>query len=798
MKRLHMGRAVILLLLLTLSVAPSYAKCEVKLEWFLIFPHDTIRIYNADGVYVETAKVEKHFEWGRGIVFDLVNGSERVRLSSDAYSKLTYACQIPANSLNDWADLTAYADLALDAGELVTASREFDVGDVNGDGVADVVSTSFNPPGASVRISNPEGTFRPPVRYASGSGPEAVLLADLNGDTVFDLIVANAGNFNNDSGSVSVLLGNADGTFRAAVNYVAGVAPNALAAADFNKDGKLDVAVANGGSLGAPALPPGNGNVSLLPGNGDGTLGAPVQLVAGNRPFSILAADFNKDGNLDLAVANDQGGTVSLLLGNGNGTFQNAAQTAVGARPSFLGAADLNGDGKLDLVVLHSSTATLSVWRGGGDGTFQGNGRYVTGVRIRSFALVTHVDDDRPTILTPDAAAGRLLVYGVNLDGTLVAPRAYPVGTGAQGLSAADFNRDNRTDVVVADGGGIKLLRGTGTGVMEAPQTIAIPGAAGAASLLTSGDYNGDSRADVVVRNSNGRLSVLIGNGSGGFQAGSVLVIGNTAHDLASVDVNADGKLDLAVVERGPSDGKGSLAVFLGNGDGTFQAAANYAVGNFSTFLTSGDFNGDGRADIAVVNQGIATLTRGGISLFLSNANGTLQPAINIDAGESPAYAATADFNGDGRLDLAFVGIATTSPNYIFRVTVLRGNGNGTFQAPLHHVTNLQSGFMVAQDFDGDGRQDLMLSLCCGTTDMMQLLGNGDGTFRESHFPGGAEPFMFATADFNGDGRPDMAVLNGGEGAPQVKSSDGSRGSMLKIAWIARSSSLRPSVVSMF
>jgi hypothetical protein len=178
-----------------------------------------------------------------------------------------------------------------------------------------------------------------------------VAVGDFNGDGKLDLAVANNGPFISTTPSnVSILLGNGDGTFQPAVNYNAGVHPHSLVVGDFNRDGKLDLAVVNHTSL---------GTVNILLGNGDGTFQAAVNHLVGSWPQFITSVDFNQDGKLDLAVTDSKG--ANLGLGNGNGTFQNIGDYPAGASPTSLAAGDFNGDGAPDLAVVDGGSATVSV-----------------------------------------------------------------------------------------------------------------------------------------------------------------------------------------------------------------------------------------------------------------------------------------------------------------------------------------------------------------------------------------------------------------------------------------------------
>ena len=273
------------------------------------------------------------------------------------------------------------------------------------------------------------------------------------------------------------------------------------------------------------------------------------------------------------------------------------------------------------------------------------------------------------------------------------------------------------------------------------------------------GDLNGDGRADLATTG-----SVLLGNGDGTFQAPINYRAGTNPVSVAVGDFNGDGKADLVTVNNSTSpisvsQGNGNVSVLLGQGDGTFQGAVNYGAGTAPVSVVAGDFNGDGKLDLVVADAGVYP-TNGGVSVLLAKGDGTFQAAVNYSAGGFPRSMATGDFNGDGKLDLAVV----SHDNYSTSVLVLLGNGDGTFQSPVAYGAGPYTYSVAVGDFNADGKPDLAVANF-GIGDLVVfssvsvLLGKGDGTFGHAvgYGPGGTS---VAVGDFNGDGELDLAVGN--------------------------------------
>ena len=331
--------------------------------------------------------------------------------------------------------------------------------------------------------------FSDPVSYKSGGkNPNSVAVGDFNGDGKLDIAVANSSTNN-----VGVLLGNGDGTFQIARTYDAGDTPYAIRVGDFNHDGKLDIAVTNVSYSGAsPSL-------SLLLGNGDGTFQAARNFTAGVQPTDFVLGDFNRDGNLDVAVANRIQRTVNVLLGTGDGSLKEPVAYGVKEIPLYgVAAGDVNGDGKLDVAVANHHY--VSILLGRGDGTFDEAQNYLanTGSWGAYSVALADLDGDKKLDLAvtnfSNASVGVLLGNG---DGSFQDPRTYPTDEGPFYVATADLNGDGKIDLVTANNSNtVSILLGNGDGSFQTAQNYA---AGFSPCFLVVGDFNEDGRPDLVV-----------------------------------------------------------------------------------------------------------------------------------------------------------------------------------------------------------------------------------------------------------------------------------------------------------
>ena len=633
--------------------------------------------------------------------------------------------------------------------------------DVNNDGYPDVVALDQYNNALLVYLNLKNGTFGTPtpinLPYDFGS-IAAFALGDVNGDGKLDAVTV-ANNINSYSSStvtVQTYLGGGDGTFQMATTALTQTVsiPTlvqfngnlAVTLGDLNKDGKLDIAVVMeeytqptvGAIVATAAL-----------GHGDGTFGTlnvtnPVSVpyTATDAPFLILVTsgvqilDVNGDSNPDLLV--DVAGTSSALmtaLGDGSGGFSSLVQTPNAGGAQQIVYADVNGDGIPDMI---ENAGLLQVWTGKGDGTFQ---------------------------IAPNGS------------------RYIEDGGPSQSLGVGDFNGDGSLDIVQLGGDykQLSLFAGNGKGAFNGAPALASTTDATPdpfiMSLADVADVQGKGFTSALYIDYSGNLPQVVtgvSDGKGNFTY-SVGLTSSAAPMLdflepVQVDFNGDGKQDLLIVGT-----DGSLSAALSNGDGTFAALQKLtlpALNCVPGYAATGDLNGDGKSDLVLTYVGDAACggTGGqpsGYFTALGNGDGTFQTPVFTAYGTELYSVTLADMNLDGKLDL----LLDDAPFQIggtFAIDLLPGNGDGTFAAGTAINSNYLVSQVIAGDYNGDGKPDLILleegeDLAINdfdaTAGVLLIPGRGDGTFGEVTQIGTGNFFLNGSlTDVNGDGQPDLVL----------------------------------------
>jgi uncharacterized delta-60 repeat protein len=332
---------------------------------------------------------------------------------------------------------------------------------------------------------------------------------------------------------------------------------------------------------------------------------------------------------------------------------------------------------------------------------------------------------------------------------------SYSAGAQPGSIAAGDFNGDGISDLVTANvnngniSGNVSVLL-SGGGTSTSTSTTNFDVGSSAPSFVTVGDFNGDGKSDLVTANSfSNDVSVLLGNGKGSFGTPIKSMVGSSPNSIAVSDFNGDGKSDLAVIHAGKQ-----VSIVIGNGDGSFGTPTNFELGvgvlNAESVIV-GDFNGDGKFDVATANLGTDN-----ISVLLAAKNGGFETSnfTNFKVGTLPNSIAVGDLNGDGKSDLVTANLDSTA-------SVLLGNGDGSFGSATNiGVGGLEAKAVKIGDFDGDGKADLATANF-SSNNISVLSGNGDGSFgTPKTFAVGSGPDSLTVGDFNGDGKVDLATAN--------------------------------------
>lgn len=339
-------------------------------------------------------------------------------------------------------------------------------------------------------------------------------------------------------------------------------------------------------------------------------------------------------------------------------------------------------------------------------------------------------------------------------------------------VAVGDLNGDGKLDLVLTTVSQVYVLLGNGDGTFQA--AVAYPAGVNLTSVAI-GDFNGDGHPDLVVSDyvdqtgvQSNTVNVLLGNGDGSFQTPVTFAVGVAPWEVVVGDFNRDGIPDLAVSGEFAGSAFNNVSVLLGNGDGTFQPAANYSTSTSAAIspfaVVTGDFNRDGIPDLAVLDTGVTILT--------GNGDGTFTLGAKLVTGNVPGDVAAADLRGTGMLDLV------VTNNYDATISIFMGNGDGTFET--QQIDNVQSypSSVLIGDWNGDGVPDLAVANFVDgiSSTLSVLIGSGAGAFeRAVEYPAGAGAQIVAQGDFNGDGVPDLVVADYGDGAH----SDGNAGVLL-------------------
>ncbi len=510
-----------------------------------------------------------------------------------------------------------------------------------------------------------------------------VVVFDATGDGNLDVACSSS------SSHVSIFAGNGTSQLATPVLWNIGISIAAVASGDVDGDGRADLL----------ATDRWNGTLRVLlagAASAGGGLGSPVAFPVGSGPFEIASGDWNEDGALDVAVANEGSHDLSVLLGNGVGGLLPEVRLPSGVNSAALEAAELDGDGHLDLVVGNSGLYLMTPLLGDGKGGFDVATRFPAGPMAWGVDLGDLDQDGHLDAVTTNETLDRFLRSTGNGDGGFQAPASFSCGNSPMGVTIADVNGDGRADVVTANRndslitGYVSVRFGNGAGGFSS----AIQTATGSGPRAVEvADLSGDGRSDLVTANFNGSSStVLIQKPNGGYTRVDHPV-GFSPRAVAIGDLTGDGVLDFAATHNGPP----SVAVFhgMGSGGGAFPAPSHHLVQEYPTDVEFADLDGDGALDVLVSND-----NKHSIAVLLGDGVGGLAPASFHTTGAMyPESFELADVDADGWLDAFAVGGVSES-------ALLLGDGEGHLGSPLPFAASAGAVAVTLGDLDEDGHVD--------------------------------------------------------------------------------------------
>lgn len=659
--------------------------------------------------------------------------------------------------------------------DLIGSVTQASTADLNGDQVLDlIIATTHASSGIHARLGSGNGTFQPSFKLGNVAA-DVMVAADVNEDGRDDLLAYELGR------SVTLLKSKPDGTYDSSVLGI-GDQISQLIADDFNSDGNVDLIAVN-----SPANLPRSINLAL--GNGDGTFAPAVEILPELQSIgSIETGDLNADGKTDLLIeagvapkpAVDR--AANVFLGTGDGTFVASGQLFLGTIDQW-NVVEATGDGRPDVVVYDYELDQILIYPGLGDGMFSQPVVAASSAIVSQFSFGDINGDALPDLLTSESRMTVRLGLG---DGQFTAPRGQVEYDSSRKMFVADLDDDGFSDVLVNDFSAadneVQAYFGNAWGVLEPDKPVF----SGSARSIVSADFNGDGKDDLAgLMNSRFAIEIALQTASGVYAAPITLSYSSgTPTALYPADFNGDElpdlfslrafgsavRLNLGIsvfsseipfapsslppeVIPGDYDGdgdddllfwgpsSGTAFVRLSNGDGTFSS--NLPVPSVGSGpLAIGDLDGNGTIDLARYGSGV-------LSVLAGNGDGTFGSRSTMNLSVSGSDLLIGDFDGDSRLDLVITDRSAFA--------LLRGNGNRTFAAPV--VTTFPRSLfgIVVADFDDDSRSEIV-----GLADHPVTLNlNANGTFTaDSPLASNPFPDELIVTDFNDDGKPDVVAEN--------------------------------------
>ena len=601
-------------------------------------------------------------------------------------------------------------------------------------------------------------TSRTVLSTGQGSHPQSVTLADFNRDQVLDIAVVNAWYSN-----MNIFLGVGNGSFAISSVYStgAGSIPKSIVAGDLNKDGRMDLVVANEET----------NNLAVFLSFDYVSFTTNVIGVLGKLPLPLYIAtgDFNNDHLLDLVIVNNGALNFGVYLGYGNGTFSQLIihSTPLKRIPSSVAVGDMNNDTYVDVIISSTLNGTIALFLGCGNGTFQSPISYFRGVSFETYSItVADIDKDHhlDIVASYDKSDGSdICVFFGYGNGSFIEQIVYsiPHHFGLSQVTIGDLNNDTVADIVMADEetDTVLILFGDGDGTFTNIKVLSIEQGS-TPSLVALGHFDRNETVDIVVYNlKSNTLDIFYGYGNGTFSSPKTYSISSDAfvQSIVASDLNNDKISDILVADMNQSNS--SFGIFYGVGDGNFTLPYIYSTGlnSIPGVMAIGDFNNDSKGDIAVIYW-----NQDSIGVFIQVNSEPFGPSAFFSTGNQsqPNSVALADLNNDSYLDIVVANSGSDS------IGIFLGYGDGNFSTQLIYSTGDGShpNALSIDDFNNDQHLDIavvntatgILSICLG-------FGNGNFTLMRSYSTGvSSVPVAVASKDLNRDGDVDIVVVNRG------------------------------------
>ncbi|MCL5028325.1 MAG: T9SS type A sorting domain-containing protein [Bacteroidetes bacterium] len=664
------------------------------------------------------------------------------------------------------------------------------IGDLNGDGKLDIIVANSNDNTVSVffnTTTNGSSTpsFAAKTNFTTGTTPYYVAAADLNGDGRLDIVTANPV-----SNNISVLLnttsnGASTPYFTGKTDFATGSSCRWVAIADLNGDGKSDIVSANYGANTVSVLLNTTSNGTYTP-----SFSADNIFTTGTNPAAVAIADVNKDGKPDIVAANYSSNTVSVFFNTtadsaSTPTFSSKTDFTTSTGPTAITVSDLNGDGKPDIVTANYNANTISVLldttsNGASIPSFTAKTDFSVGTNPRGVVIADLNGDYKPDIVTANIGTNNISALLNTTPDTMYTPlfssmTNFNTGSSPASVAYGDLNGDGKQDVVVANYASNTIS----VFIDTTPDSTTTPSFSTKTDFTTGNapisvaiaDLNGDGRLDIAVANSNDNtVSVFFNTTPNGvstpsFTAKKDFTTGATPYYVAIANLNGDGKPD--IITANPNSN--NISVLLnttssGASVPSFSAKTDFSTGSSCRWIGIGDFNGDGKLDIATANYGANTIS----VLLNTTPDSAITPSFSTNAlfttGTNPASIAISDINRDGLQDIVVDNYGSNTVSVFFNTTPF-GATSPSFSTKTDFTTGTGPTAVAVSDLKGKGKSDIVIanynsnnvSVLLNTT----IKGASIPTFSsKTDFSTGTNPRGVTITDINGDNKPDIITDN--------------------------------------